>query len=292
MMRFGLCLPNYGGKVKSRQLATLAAVAEESRFDSVFVTDHIIVPRGLEDPYEKLLEPLMMLSYLSAKTEKVRLGTSVIVVPQRNPILLAKQLATLDTISGGRTILAAGAGWLKQEFTYLNADFKQRGRILDESIRLMRTLWQDEVINFRGRFSNVRNARFFPKPVQKTIPIWVAGNSPAALRRAIRLGDGWHPVGLAVTALLKAAEKIRNSGRKLEISLRITVDPRNRRSQYTSSGERRVLLSGSRTNMVDQVEAYGNAGAARLVLYFGNVSAASYEDAAKKFARDVSSSFR
>jgi probable F420-dependent oxidoreductase len=290
-MHFGLCLPNYGGKVKSRELVEIAVLSEELGFDSVYLTDHVIVPRGLDDPYENLLEPLTMLSYISSRTERVGLGTSVIVVPQRNPVLLAKQLALVDILSNGRVIFGAGGGWLEQEFGYLNANFKRRGEVFDESIKVIRKLWTDDTVSFNGKFFKIENAVFLPKPVQKPIPIWIGGNSNAALRRATELGEGWHPVGIDLKKLRRAVKSIRKSGSKLLISPRITVDTQHNRRVYSSSGERRAVLSGPRRKVIDQVEAYENAGAVRLVLYFGNLNADSYENAMGDFTRDVMSSF-
>jgi alkanesulfonate monooxygenase SsuD/methylene tetrahydromethanopterin reductase-like flavin-dependent oxidoreductase (luciferase family) len=161
-MKFGFCLPNYGGKIRPEDMIESAILAERTGFDSVWATDHIIVPTKFTQPYGDLVEPLVTLSYIAAKTDTVRLGSSIIVVPQRNPILVAKQVASLDRLSRGRVILGTGVGWLEEEFRYLNADFKRRGKFFDESIQLMRALWKDELVSLSIGFFKLRDAVFLP----------------------------------------------------------------------------------------------------------------------------------
>lgn len=126
----------------------MARVCEETGFDSVWATDHIVMPKEQREPYGQLLEPFVTLSYIAASTEKLRLGTSSIVLPQRNPVLVAKQAASLDVFSGGRVILGMGIGWAEKEFGYLGADFRRRASIMEEGVRLMRSLWSDETVSF------------------------------------------------------------------------------------------------------------------------------------------------
>jgi len=260
-MKFGYILPNFGDKITAEELVEISRVCEEVGFDSVWATDHIIMPAELREPYGQLLEPLVTLSFVAAATEKLRVGTSIIVLPQRNPILLAKQAAALDVFSRGRLILGVGAGWAEREFQYLNADFRRRGSVFDESIRLIRKLWADEVVDFEGRYFSVRGAVFLPKPVQKQIPIWIGGTTESAVMRAVRLGDGWHPVGLDVEAFRRGAEAVRRHGRDLTLSIRMTVDVRKKREPYVAAtGERRAVVSGSRKEIIAQIEAYREAG--------------------------------
>src|SRR5712691_547006 len=232
-MKFGLCLPNFGGKIGPGELLALAVAAEENGFASVWVTDHIIMPRRLKSPYDELFEPFVTLASIAAKTSEVKLGTSVLVLPQRDPFLVAKQAATLDQFSGGRMILGVGAGWAEEEFEYLRANYRKRGKVLDEGIDLLRRLWTESTINYSGKFFRVSDAVFFPKPVQKTIPIWVGGTSDAAIERAARVGDGWHPVGVEPTRLSQGAAGVKKAGTEKAISVRLTVDVRRRREDYT-----------------------------------------------------------
>jgi alkanesulfonate monooxygenase SsuD/methylene tetrahydromethanopterin reductase-like flavin-dependent oxidoreductase (luciferase family) len=139
-LKFGFVLPNYGDKIASGELVKISRVCEEEGFDSVWATDHVIMPTELREPYGQLLEPFVTLSFVAAATDKVKVGTSSVVLPQRNPILVAKQAAALDVFSGGRLILGLGIGWTEKEFGHLGADFRRRASIMDESIRLMRSL--------------------------------------------------------------------------------------------------------------------------------------------------------
>jgi len=280
-MKFGLCLPNFGGKIGPGEILELAIAAEDNGFASVWATDHIIMPRRLKSPYDELFEPFVTLASIAAKTSGVKLGTSVLVLPQRDPFLVAKQAATLDHFSGGRTILGVGAGWAEGEFEYLGADFKKRGKVLDESIDLLRRLWTDSVINYSGKFFRVSDAVSFPKPVQKVIPIWVGGTSDAAIERAARVGDGWHPVGVDPARLSQGAARVMKSGTGKTVSVRLTVDVRRRREDYLSpDGERRVALSGSREEISGKLDEYAKAGLEYLVAYI-------YRDDVKEIIGDV-----
>lgn len=244
-----------------RQLVEISKVCEELGFDSVWATDHIIVPSELREPYGQLIEPLITLATVAASTETLRVGTSCVVLPQRNPILLAKQTAALDVYSKGRVILGLGVGWAEQEFRYLNADFAGRGKVMDESIRLMRALWKDATVDFEGEFFHVEGAVFLPKPGKGEIPIWIGGNGPRAFRRAARLGDGWHPVGPDAAEFERGAEEVRRSGRAVTLSLRMTTDVRKKRAPYVGpNSERRTAVSGSGAEIRNQIDAYERAG--------------------------------
>jgi len=162
-VKFGYIAPNYGDKISAAQILEIAELCEDLGFDSIWATDHIIMPRELKDPYGQLLEPFITLSFVAARTEKLRLGTSIIVLPQRNPILVAKQAAALDVFSRGRVILGFGAGWAEKEFANLGANFTARGLIYDESIKLIRALWSQDVIDFKGDFFEVTDSLFLPK---------------------------------------------------------------------------------------------------------------------------------
>jgi probable F420-dependent oxidoreductase len=247
VMRFGFILPNFGGRITAKGIVRISQKAEEAGFESVFATDHIVMPRDMQEPYGNLVEPMMLLSFVAARTTKLKLGTSVIVLPQRNPVLVAKQATALDVLSNGRIILGLGAGWAEKEFAYLNADFKRRGKVFDESIELMRSLWSGEPVDFLGRFFKINGAIFLPKPVQERIPIWIGGSSDSALRRAARLGDGWHPVGPNVETYRKGVERIKRTRRQqFTYSVRMTVDVRKRREDYVSAtGEKRITVSGT-----------------------------------------------
>jgi probable F420-dependent oxidoreductase len=196
-MRFGIALPNFGKYAQKESILAIAKSAEDLGFDSLWVSDHIVIPESHKGFGEVFYEPLTTLSFVAAKTRVIQLGTSVIILPYRNPIVLAKMISTLDVLSGGRVILGVGVGWLKEEFDALGVCHEERGSITDEYIYVLKNLWSNEEPGYRGRYYDFSNIKFFPKPIQKPHPpIWIGGNGLAALRRAITLGNGWHPVGL------------------------------------------------------------------------------------------------
>src|SRR2546425_10764058 len=198
-MEFGFSLPGRGPLAEVDVVLKIAAKADSLRYSSLFVTDHIVLPAstaGSVYPYsatgqfpggsrQDYLEPLTMLGYLARATKKIRLGTSVLVIPYRNPLTTAKMLATIDVLSGGRVILGAGVGWLREEFEALGAPpFAERGRVTDEYLSLMRAAWTKDPVTFEGRFYTVRDVHALPKPVQRGgIPIWIGGHTDSALKR-------------------------------------------------------------------------------------------------------------
>ena len=190
-MHFGVILPNYGPDSNRDGIRRVAELAEELGFDSVWATEHIIVgPEGV-DPYGRVYDPLVTLAWIAGWTERIGLGTSIVLVPLHNPIHLAKEVATLQELSGGRFTLGVGMGWHKDEFAFMGVPFERRGRRADEAIRLMRALWNGER-DFQGKLWSFHDATSEPHP--SPIPeIWVGGSSARAIRRALELGDAWHP---------------------------------------------------------------------------------------------------
>ena len=290
-MKFGYILPNYGDKISPQELVEISAVCEEAGFDSVWATDHVIMPVELKEPYGQLLEPLVTLAYIASTSQKLRLGTSCIVLPQRNPILVAKQAAALDVFSGGRVILGFGAGWAEKEFGYLNADFARRGKVFDESIRVMKALWRDEVVNFDGSFFHVKDALFLPKPVGRDIPVWIGGNGPPAVRRALMVGDGWHPVGLDIEGFRQGAEAIREAGKKVTLSMRMTTDVRKRRESYLFNKEKRMVVSGSSAEVRKEIDTYVEAGLEYYCASINHPAASDIIADLRKFGSEVVASY-
>lgn len=292
MMKFGYILPNYGDKISAQELLELSRVCEDVGFDSVWATDHVILPTALSEPYGQLLEPLTTLAFIAARTEKLKVGTSCIVLPQRNPILLAKQAAALDVLSKGRVFLGCGAGWAEKEFGFLNADFVRRGKVMDESIKLMKALWKDEVVNFDGDFFHVKDALFFPKPVKKDIPVWIGGNGPVSIRRAIGLGDGWHPVGQDLDDFRTGIRKIKEARKDFTFSIRMTTDVRKKRDSYGGTNkERRVTVSGTAAEIRKEIDGYADAGLEYYCASINHPSAADIVADLKKFSTDVMKSY-
>jgi probable F420-dependent oxidoreductase len=190
-VHFGVILPNYGLDSNPDGIRHTAELAEELGFDSVWATEHIIVASEAADPYGRVYDPLVTLGWIAGFTERIRLGTSIVLVPLHHPMHLAKEVATLQELSGGRFTLGVGMGWHRHEFDFMGVDFKGRGRRADEAIRLMRALWSGER-DFEGEFWSFQHATSEPHP--STQPeIWVGGSSERAIRRALELGDAWHP---------------------------------------------------------------------------------------------------
>jgi probable F420-dependent oxidoreductase len=190
-VHFGVIVPNFGEGSSPDGMQRTVVAAEELGFDSVWTTEHIIVgPEGV-DPYGRVYDPLVTLGWIAGWTERIGLGTSIVLVPLHNPMHLAKQVATLQELSGGRFRLGVGMGWHRDEFDFMGIEFAGRGRRANEAIRVMRALWNGEG-EFEGRYWSFRGATAEPHPSPPP-EIWVGGSSEPAIRRACELGDVWHP---------------------------------------------------------------------------------------------------
>jgi probable F420-dependent oxidoreductase len=192
-MRLGIHLPHIGQKASAEAIRRAAVQAEELGFADVWVSEHIIVPKDRMYPPSAIFwDPVLTLTWAAAATRRVGLGTSVLVLPMRHPLPLAKELATLQNLSAGRLILGAGVGWMEDEFAALGVPFRERGRRMDEGIAMMRAVWSDDPVSFEAKTipATIDDMRMLPKP-EKPIPIWIGGTSEPALKRAARL-DGWH----------------------------------------------------------------------------------------------------
>jgi probable F420-dependent oxidoreductase len=281
-MRCGVALPNYGPLATAPTLARLARLAEDLGFDSIWVSDHLLAPKGVTSVYpydrrpdakpgdmgviEHFYEPLATLAWLAGQTKRVRLGVSAYVMPYRNPVLTAKWVATLDALSGGRVILAVGTGWLREEFAALDVPFAGRGRRTDEYLAVCRALWRGEAA-FAGHTYRLPPVRTGPRPVQEPHPpLWAAGNSAAALERAARDGDGWHAIDLTPAELAPLVsglrERVRGHGRD---PAGVTVSLRKGVVVSATGGEPRRPLYGDRDAIQRDLAAYAAAGLDYLV---------------------------
>ncbi len=209
-MKYGFTLPGRGPLATPERLGSIARKGEELGFDALLTGDHILVPRNIASTYPytesgefpgapsgESMEQITLLSYIAGQTSKIRLVTSVLIVPHRNPLIAAKSLATLDLLSGGRLVVGVGVGWMREEFQALGLPpFEERGAVTDEYIRAFKVLWTEENPSFEGKYISFDDISFLPKPVQKPHPpIWVGGESRPALRRTAELADGWYPLG-------------------------------------------------------------------------------------------------
>jgi probable F420-dependent oxidoreductase len=241
-VKFDLWLPTASPMTTPELLDVVAEGAEARGIGTIWVGEHVVLFEEYASSYpyaedgripappgSGLLEPLITLTYLAARTSTVRLGTAMLLLPQRNPVYVAKEVSSLDVLSGGRVDLGVGVGWLKEEFDALNVPWAQRGRRTDEYLEVLRTLWVDNRSAFQGETYDLPACEMFPKPVQQPHPpIHVGGETPAALRRAARAGQGWHTFnrspGELATGLAELAPHLEEAGRP-RADLRITVCP-------------------------------------------------------------------
>ncbi len=274
-MKFGVTIPNNWGIENAKEALSFGPLAEELGYDSVWVMDHLFnngyIRERLDDkPY---YHPLATLSYLAATTERVLLGTSVLVLPYHNPVELAKYTATLDQMSDGRVTLGVGVGAMTEEFAALGIPMSERGALTNECIRVMKELWTNQAPSYHSSRWNFDDLRFSPKPVQQPhIPLWIGGASPGALRRVARLGDGWHPSGLTPEEYAVRRQQVRElaerAGRdpdSLTMSARVEVEATGGPSSDRAAN--RARISG---NDLEQaaitIAAYRDAGVEHLVL--------------------------
>jgi probable F420-dependent oxidoreductase len=285
-VRYGFYLPTRGPTAEPEALETLLARGEALGFHSVVIADHVVFPVTIRSRYPytvsgafpgqgDALEQLPLMAFAAAKTRRLRLISSVMILPYRNPVVTAKQLATIDVLSRGRVTVGVGVGWLREEFEALGAPaFERRGAVSDEYLRIFKALWTQDPASYAGEFYRFEAVRCLPHPEQKPHPpIWIGGHSKAALRRVARLGDGWHPVGanpavpLRPPELRAALEELRRlteaEGRDpatLTISYKAPVYDRAEHD----GGERR-LFSGGPQALLDDVAAFAALGVSELI---------------------------
>ncbi len=294
-VKFGVCLPNFGKNSSRESITKIAKAAEELGYDSIWVTDHILMPRNLSYPYGRIYEPLITLSYVAAITQRVKLGTSIIVLPMRNAVITAKELATLDNLSGGRLIAGFAVGWAEEEFRNLGAPFKGRGELFSEQLKLLKTLWSSRSPTFVGKYHKIESAVFDPRPIQPDgPPIWLGGHSRAAVRRALSLADGWHFSGIPLDEFHDRIRLVQSSNREgFVVSGRFSVDlsGKSPRETVAPTGMRRVMLSGRPQQVIEQLTPYAEAGATYFVLNFGDKQTDKIIEDMKIFTREVEPSF-
>jgi len=222
-MEVGVIIPNAGPKASPENIRRTAQFAETLGFHSVWVTDHVALCDQVDSwyPYRShgrwdyasdtnWIDPLLSLQWAAAAAPSLKIGTSILVVPLRNPLLLAKQIASIDFLTGGRFILGAGAGWMREEFQLIGQSFENRGKRLIEMIALMRQCWSGDLVDFHGDFYHVSGFRMYPTPLRRDIPVVWGGHSDAAIRRCARTGDGWHPTQITIDQLREGLGKLRD----------------------------------------------------------------------------------
>jgi probable F420-dependent oxidoreductase len=308
-MRYGFYLPTRGPTATRDGVLALAREGERLGLHSAMIADHIVFPVESESEYPytvdrkhpgggDALETFSILGVVAGATERLRLVTSVLVLPYRNPVLTAKMVASLDVLAGGRVTLGVGVGWLKEEFQALGSpDFDRRGAVTNEWIAIFKQLWTQSPASFAGRFYSYSDIRCEPFPLQKPHPpIWIGGHSPSALRRAARYGDGWHPVGAIAASPLPPQE----TRGHLDTLKRLTEAEGRDVSALTISykaplydtgipdrdGTRRSF-SGTPDDIAGDIRSFAAIGVHELIFDFRGVSIAESVERLQRFAAEV-----
>ena len=236
-MKFGLRYCNTGRFIDPGHAVEMIVAAEEAGFDSAWTVEHTVIPElhASQYPYSNdgrmagdrydlpLPDPLIWMAYVAAHTTRIKLGTGILILPQHNPVVVAKQIATLDLMSGGRILLGIGVGWMREEFDVIGASFDDRAARTDEYIAVMRTLWSQQKASFSGDFFHFENVYCLPQPPEGDVPVIVGGHSRAAARRAGRIGDGFFPARELPEDLISLARETAESNDRDPDELEITV---------------------------------------------------------------------
>ena len=295
-------------------MVALAQHGEQLGFAHLALPDHVIIPRSIASPYPynaqrkmagasegDCFEQLAVLAYLAAATSKIRLLTSVMVVPHRPPVFSAKALATIDVLSNGRVDVGIGAGWMDEEFQAVGAPpFAERGKVTDEYLRIFKELWTQDSPRYDGQYASFRDVTFLPKPLQKPHPpIWVGGESPAALRRVIALGDAWYPIGSNPQFLLNTFERFRDGVNRLRADAeRANRDPQSiaitywapwykeTQSPLLDEGKRQ-LFTGTDDDVASDICAFRELGVKHLLFNFVRPGLAESLAAMERFVAEV-----
>jgi probable F420-dependent oxidoreductase len=235
-MKLGLFSINMGVNSDPDQMASAARAAEGAGFDSVWAGEHVVlpdpqVPPSPMAPQDPALDPIVALTWAAARTTTIALATGIIILPQRNPVVLAKQLASLDVLSGGRLIFGVGVGYLQPEFRAIGANFARRGDVTDEFLDAISHLWYDERPEFHGEFADFEGVDAHPRPSQRPVPLVIGGHSRSAYRRAIRVAQGWYGFALDETSTATCMDELRAVSEREERAeglgpLEISVTPR------------------------------------------------------------------
>ena len=309
-MRYGFYLPTRGHTATPEALETLVTRGEALGFASVMIADHVVFPAKVESRYPytadgrfpgqgDALEQLALMAFIAAKTTRLRLVTSVMILPYRNPVFTAKAVATVDVLSRGRVTLGVGVGWLREEFEALGAaSFERRGAVSDEYLRIFKLLWTTSPASFSGEFYRFRDLQCLPLPVQKPHPpIWIGGHSRAALRRVARFGDGWHPVGANPAVPLRPVElraALDELSRMMEAEGRdpaaLTISykaPLYDVGQPIAAGEERRPFSGSGEQIREDIETFARLGVSELIFDFRSERLADSLERMERFAKSI-----
>jgi probable F420-dependent oxidoreductase len=310
---FGCTLPTSGAAADPIALRDLAQTAEALGFDAVWVSDHVVIPAEIKSPYpyspdgvfhlsptSPYFEPLIALTYLAGCTSRIRLGTHVLILPYRNPVVMAKEIATLDVLSGGRFDFGIGVGWMKEEFEALGYDyFERRGAVTDEQVRVMQKLWSEDTPSHDGTFFRFGPTGGRPHPIQRPgPPIWVGGHTPVALRRTARLGDGWLPIGARPPAdlppdeIARGLDEIRTEARRLGRDADAIQVCFSTGISIQTDRPNRLPFRGTPAQIAGDFKRYRAVGVNRFVVGFGAGSATDIGGRMRRFAEEIAPAVR
>jgi probable F420-dependent oxidoreductase len=286
--RFGIRLLSYGQHASRKAIVDEARFSDDEGYHSIWAAERLLVPCPPNQDWSKAspiaFEELALLSYVAALTERVKLGTYVLLAPLRNPLVLARQVTTLDVLSNGRVILGLGLGWMKEEFEASGVSMSERGARTDETIQFLRKIWSgDEPATFEGTFIKLGPSLFEPAPVQKSIPIWIGGMSIPALKRAGKIGDGWVPNAMVKQEVMRRSMKTISTEAK-----------KNGRPATAVTISCRLTLRGTRAErpaIVRSIESLRELGVQLFIIDFGGDSAADFAEKIRLFSREVMRSF-
>ncbi len=269
-MKFGLCLP-IRRDCSLKFNIDLAIRAEELGFDSVWVSDHIIIPSNTKNIFSSIFyDPFILLTAIGAKTKNIRLGTSAVVLPYRNPVVVAKMLTTLDTLSEGRLIFGVVPGWLKEEFDALNANFKERGKITDEYLQAISELLSSDDPVFRGESVSFSDIEFYPKPYNnRKIETWIGGSSKSAMERSLKYGTGWQPTWVSPEDISELINYLTTVSDDMNVNMEnFTISVRNRVKFNTEANPQNnpiYMFSGDMDAINLEIQSFKKAGINHIV---------------------------
>lgn len=275
-MNLGIALPNIGPAADPNTIFQLADKVEELGLGTLWTGDHLAFPKNPKLPYpyarggpgfidssSKILDPLTVMAAVIGRTKQVKVGVSVLILPYRHPLTTAKQLASMQNLSGGRVILGVGVGWIPEEFNALNVDYTKRGALTDEQMRFFREVWSKDYPTFKGNHYHIEDMGLFPRP-EKVIPQWVGGNTKFAMRRAAKLGDGLHLIDATPTELKHLINQFRSICEEEKRDIRTVTLSLRQSLRLTEKAltpeERKLPLTGSIDQVTEDLLAYKALG--------------------------------
>ena len=299
-MKFGIVIPLHRD-IDALVNLELAQKAEMLGFDSIWISDHVVLPTKYQGRFSEILyDPFVLLASIAAKTKKILLGTSVLILPYRNPIVVAKMVSTIDVLSDGRVVLGVGPGWMEEEFDVLGIPFNERGQRTDEYINIFKDLWEKDEPKFEGEFYSFSKMKFYPKPIQKPHPpIWIGGISKKAIGRAVELGNGWHPVWLSPHQMEKKIRYLRRvakeKGRNLDNfilsirnRLRILKTPEVKKTDISEwRGEYTFSFHGTTEEIIHKIRQFESIGVSHIIFDLDVENNKEMFNTLEQFADDI-----